>query len=58
MEEKWIITELVNTDYPNRKYYVSNLGRVKSIENDEEVIRFDPATSSASASSGYKFHKL
>lgn len=56
MEEKWIITELVNTDYPNRQYYVSNLGRVKSIENGEEVIRFDPATSSASASSGYKFH--
>ena len=56
MEEKWIITELVNTDYPNRKYYVSNLGRVKSIENGEEVIRFDPATSSASTSSGYKFH--
>lgn len=56
MEEKWIITELVNTDYPNRKYYVSDLGRVKSIENGEEVIRFDPATSSASTSSGYKFH--
>lgn len=56
MEEKWIITELVNTDYLDRKYYVSNLGRVKSIENGEEVIRFDPSSSSASSSDGYKFH--
>lgn len=56
MEEKWIITELVNTDYPNRKYYVSDLGRVKSIENGEEVIRFDPANSSSTERKGYKFH--
>ena len=56
MEEKWIITELVNTDYPNRKYYVSNLGRVKEVGTSSEKIIFDPATSSASTSSGYKFH--
>lgn len=56
MEEKWIITELVNTDYPNRKYYVSDLGRVKSIENGEEVIRFDPANSSSTERKGYKVH--
>lgn len=56
MEEKWIITELVNTDYPNRKYYVSNLGRVKSIENGDEVIRFDPAKSSSTERKGYKVY--
>ena len=56
MEEKWIITELVNTDYPNRKYCVSDLGRVKSIENGEEVIRFDPANSSSTERKGYKVH--
>lgn len=56
MEEKWIITELVNTDYPDRKYYVSNLGRVKSIEDGDEVIRFDPAKSSSTERKGYKVH--
>lgn len=56
MEEKWIITELVNTDYPNRKYYVSNLGRVKEVDTSSKKIIFDPATSSASERRGYKFH--
>lgn len=56
MEEKWIITELVNTDYPNRKYYVSNLGRVKEVGTSSEKIIFDPATSSSTERKGYKFH--
>lgn len=56
MEEKWIITELVNTDYPNRKYYVSDLGRVKEVGTSSEKIIFDPTKSSASNSGGYKFH--
>lgn len=57
MEEKWIITELVNTDYPNRKYYVSDLGRVKEVGTISEKIIFDPDKRNVTnPRSGHRFH--
>ena len=57
MKEKWIITELVNTDYPSREYYVSNLGRVKEVDTNNEKIIFDPDKRNiTNPRSGHRLH--
>lgn len=55
MEEIWKLTEVKNEKYPNRKYFISNIGRIKWKEGSKEYLHFDPKKSSSKASnSGYK----